>query len=89
VVRCKKLSGLSKRMSEVAIQMKIYEMRPDIPAILRAHPPWPRASRRLAAPGTARLDDAKPPPVKRPTGVPNERWCGQRWTEAATAPPAF
>src|ERR1035441_10101297 len=35
----KKLSGRKECTSEVAMHMKIYEMRPDIHAVLHAHPP--------------------------------------------------
>jgi L-fuculose-phosphate aldolase len=35
----KKLSGRKECTSEVAMHMKIYEMRPDIHSVLHAHPP--------------------------------------------------
>ena len=35
----KKLSGRKECTSEVAMHMKIYEMRPDIRSVVHAHPP--------------------------------------------------
>ncbi len=35
----KKLSGRKEGTSEIAMHMKIYEMRPDVRSVLHAHPP--------------------------------------------------
>jgi len=34
-----KISGRLERTSEIAMHLKIYEMRPDIRGVLHAHPP--------------------------------------------------
>ena len=37
-----KISGRLERTSEIAMHLKIYEMRPDIRGVLHAHPPVAR-----------------------------------------------
>jgi len=38
-MQCRKLSGRKECTSEIAMHMKVYELRPDIHAVLHAHPP--------------------------------------------------